>query len=196
MLQTTETAANSNDRVGCPIHGRKFQRSKCTECNAAYMRAYLKAQRLGDPRRELVKRARDRARRGALAFSLGRTDIIVPRRCPVLGLPITPGKKRSATSPSLDRIDPLEGYVPGNVRVISDKANRLKGDRNLKDLRRLSENGRSRFQSEYGLIADYVEREQLLKRVKRLSQAGERASPEWEKVAAFLERRFAGEPAI
>ena len=196
MLQNNKTPATSRESNGCSKHGRKFHRRNCSECNASYMRAYLRAQRLSDPRKDLVKRARDRARRAGLPFNLTAADIIVPRRCPALRIPITPGKKRSATSPSLDRIEPSEGYVVGNVRVISDKANRLKADRTLSALQGKSLDPRSAFQSEYRLIAEYVYREQLLKKVRRLSLAGDRASPEWHKIAVFLNRRFAGEPAL
>jgi len=33
-----------------------------------------------------------------------------------------------STKPSLDRIDPRKGYVPGNVIVMSYRANVIKGD--------------------------------------------------------------------
>uniref|UniRef100_A0AB74UMJ1 Uncharacterized protein n=1 Tax=Caulobacter phage BL57 TaxID=3348355 RepID=A0AB74UMJ1_9VIRU len=40
-------------------------------------------------------------------------------------------------SPSLDRIDNALGYVPGNVVVVSWKANRLKNSGSLQDLKAL-----------------------------------------------------------
>lgn len=40
-----------------------------------------------------------------------------------------------ASSPSLDRIDNRMGYVPGNVWVISWKANRMKSDASMEELR-------------------------------------------------------------
>ncbi len=33
-----------------------------------------------------------------------------------------------ASKPTLDRIDPRKGYIPGNVVVISYRANVIKGD--------------------------------------------------------------------
>jgi hypothetical protein len=47
----------------------------------------------------------------------------------------TPGNRNA--SPSLDRIDPSQGYIKGNVVVISHKANRLKNDAGLAELRAL-----------------------------------------------------------
>lgn len=37
-------------------------------------------------------------------------------------------RERRKNAPSLDRIRPALGYVPGNVRVISYKANRLRNN--------------------------------------------------------------------
>jgi hypothetical protein len=68
---------------------------------------------------------------------------------------------RSDGSPSLDRIDPGQGYVPGNVRVISDRANRLKGDRSIETLRLLSATAAASLRADYALVAAYVERETL-----------------------------------
>lgn len=39
-------------------------------------------------------------------------------------------------SPSLDRINWKKGYVPGNVRVISQRANLILGDATADELRR------------------------------------------------------------
>ena len=38
-------------------------------------------------------------------------------------------------SPNLDRIFPKKGYVPGNVRVISQRANRIKSDATVEEMR-------------------------------------------------------------
>jgi hypothetical protein len=76
-------------------------------------------------------------------------DIQIPSICPVLGIPIdtsttgTRGFRESAAS--LDRIRPVDGYVPGNIRVISNIANSLKR----------AEVGPDRLRA----VADYIERE-------------------------------------
>lgn len=42
-------------------------------------------------------------------------------------------------SPSLDRVDTTKGYIQGNVKVISTKANILKRDLEYLDIKRLWE---------------------------------------------------------
>jgi predicted DNA-binding transcriptional regulator AlpA len=92
-------------------------------------------------------------------FSISAQSIKIPRVCPALGIPIVLGEKRSDNSPSLDRIVPEKGYVLGNVRVISDKANRLKADLTHAQLLQRAITGTQRFRRDYRLIADYVRRE-------------------------------------
>lgn len=62
------------------------------------------------------------------------------RLCPVFGFYMDWGGETTVekdTSPSLDRIDPDIGYVVGNVRFISNKANRVKSDQKLDKLVKL-----------------------------------------------------------
>jgi hypothetical protein len=60
-----------------------------------------------------------------------------PLTCPVLGLPINWMNTGSSSndSPSIDRMIPELGYVKGNVRLISQKANRLKGNASVEELK-------------------------------------------------------------
>jgi len=58
--------------------------------------------------------------------------------CPVLGLPFEWGTRiHKDMSPSIDRIIPSKGYVMGNVKFISYKANRIKNDSNIEILEKL-----------------------------------------------------------
>lgn len=94
-----------------------------------------RARRISDPRRLMLSRAKRRAKLFNLPFALVIADIIVPRRCPVLGLTLMVGERRSgACSPSLDRIDPRRGYVRDNIAVISQRANQIKNEATLEDL--------------------------------------------------------------
>ena len=91
-----------------------------------------------DPRDIMRQNARARAREAGVPFTIGVEDIIIPTHCPILGIPLfsTTGKRGGGdNSPSLDRIEPARGYVPGNVIVISNRANRLKSDASVKELR-------------------------------------------------------------
>jgi hypothetical protein len=71
-------------------------------------------------------------------FTISREDIVIPTHCPVLGLPLFTMKGVQGggdNSPTLDRIRPALGYVKGNIIVISGRANRLKSDASIKELR-------------------------------------------------------------
>lgn len=150
----------------CPVHGCSLHRASCRACNAAYMRAYYKERRRDQPAREMWERARKRAQRLGLSFTLPKDAITIPDVCPALGEPIRSTGKRSAQSPSLDRIRPGEGYVLGNIRVLSDYANRLKGNLSLEDIERRAQTADGQRQAEYERLAQYVRREQLLAEVR------------------------------
>ena len=51
-----------------------------------------------------------------------------PECCPALGIPLAVQSKTSDNSPSLDKIIPALGYVPGNIVVVSHLANRIKSN--------------------------------------------------------------------
>ncbi len=79
--------------------------------------------------------ARSRAKEFNLLFTIQRADVCIPETCPVLGIPLMPwAGLKSPNCPTLDRIIPLLGYIPGNISVISFRANRLKGDATEKEL--------------------------------------------------------------
>jgi hypothetical protein len=80
--------------------------------------------------------ARKRAIALSLPFEIEPDDIFVPDVCPVLGIPMAQGGARNNT-PSLDRFIPALGYVKTNIRVISFRANRLKSDANIEEMRRV-----------------------------------------------------------
>jgi len=64
----------------------------------------------------------------------------VKARSEFLGIPLKIGNgKRTDGSATLDRVLPDLGYVPGNVIVISFRANRIKNDATLDELRLLVE---------------------------------------------------------
>lgn len=84
--------------------------------------------------------AQRRARNGGFACTIALADIVVPEFCPLLGIKLMRGlKKQGPASPSLDRIKPGLGYVPGNVWVISNRANTIKQDATLQELQMLTE---------------------------------------------------------
>lgn len=80
--------------------------------------------------RSLLRTARERSVRSGIPFAIALSDLDAPAFCPVLGIALdyaVRGRHRDA-SPSIDRFVGSLGYVRGNVRVISWRANRLKSD--------------------------------------------------------------------
>ena len=86
--------------------------------------------------KELATKAKQRG----LDFNIDETDIPLPEKCPILGITLQRGKGTVRSfSPSVDRIDNTRGYVKGNVVVISAKANSMKQDATLDQLKTLYE---------------------------------------------------------
>lgn len=88
--------------------------------------------------RKLLIGARATAKRHGIAFNIDISDVVIPEICPVLGTRLDRyAPPRSHNLPSLDRIDSSRGYVKGNVCVISWRANRVKDNASLAELRAL-----------------------------------------------------------
>ncbi len=91
------------------------------------------------PETRLLELAKSRAKRKGLSFNLVKEDIVIPEKCPVFGLTLAPsGTGFNDTSPTLDRIDNSKGYIRGNVIVVSWRANRLKADATVGELKTLA----------------------------------------------------------
>lgn len=109
--------------------------SQCKECSRKRTRRY----REKNVNTRLWSSAKMRAKTLTLPFNIEVSDVVVPDFCPVLGMPIDPTyNRRSDNSPSVDRVVPSLGYVKGNVVVISWRANRLKSDASVDELRRIA----------------------------------------------------------
>ena len=82
--------------------------------------------------------ARKRAKEKDLEFTIKPEDISVPDVCPVSLVAMERNRgKLGPNSYSLDRINSSMGYIPGNVAVISFKANQIKNNFSLEELERL-----------------------------------------------------------
>lgn len=85
--------------------------------------------------------AKVRAKKKRVPFSIRKEDILVPEFCPVLGIKLVRNLGESGPadhSPSIDRILPELGYVPGNIVVISNRANRIKSNASVAELERVA----------------------------------------------------------
>jgi hypothetical protein len=94
-------------------------------------------QRAANPKTYMFWRAKSRAKELGIPFSITVDDVVVPEFCPVfphLRLEFQDGRQRPDNTPTLDKIIPSLGYVPGNVQVISMRANRLKSDATVAEL--------------------------------------------------------------
>ena len=109
--------------------------SRCRHCEIS---KYLNM----DPRLKLLYAARNRAKRNGLECTITVDDIVIPELCPALGIKlearIGAGRQNRGDiggSPSLDRIDNSKGYTPGNVAVISLRANMIKTNATAAELK-------------------------------------------------------------
>ena len=101
---------------------REEHREELREYGRDYYKTY--------PIKPLIYEARKRAKKLGIECTITEDDIVIPEFCPVLGIPIVPYQTENNrdSCPSLDRISLQHGYVPGNVAVMSYRANRLKND--------------------------------------------------------------------
>jgi hypothetical protein len=83
-----------------------------------------------NPERTIWIEARSRANKSQMPFNIEPEDCKIPEFCPVLKIKLSPKGKgtHQDSTPTLDKVNPLKGYVKGNVNVISWKANRLKSN--------------------------------------------------------------------
>ena len=104
----------------------------------SWRRSYRAKQKQNYPEKFLLESSKYRARKKGLINTLILNDIIIPKNCPVLGIPIFINKeKQGDNSPSIDRIDNTRGYTSDNIIIISWKANNIKGNASIKELEKI-----------------------------------------------------------
>lgn len=107
--------------------------SYCKDC----ARKNSLKQRENNPIKWMLACVKSSAKKRGLEFNITIEDIIIPELCPYLGIEIKhtiPGLGLLDSAPSIDRIDNKKGYVKGNVIVISQQANRMKGGSSIDQL--------------------------------------------------------------
>jgi len=112
----------------CALRHKRNPTESCGCLRVEKLRKMLTTHGLSNtPQIRMWDSAKKRAKQKGLPFDLSVEDIVIPKRCPYLDIPISAqGGRQTANSPSLDRIDPDKGYVRGNVEVISYRANAIK----------------------------------------------------------------------
>lgn len=116
----------------------------CKSCAKQYQQSpKRKAYRMGLSQKQSVEyhmfnAAKRHSKEKNLKFDLTLEDIKVPKTCPILGIPLVRGQgNRSYNSPSLDRKIPNKGYTKDNIWVISWRANMVKKDSTVDELKLL-----------------------------------------------------------
>lgn len=84
--------------------------------------------KIRSPEMHILNGARSRAKERGIDFNLEIEDVQIPDVCPICKIPIKFSEKRTDNTPSIDRLDNDLGYIKGNVRIISWRANRLKNN--------------------------------------------------------------------
>jgi hypothetical protein len=108
--------------------------------NSAKIMAQMKQALKDNPERGLLKLARQRCKKSGVPCTISEADIVIPEFCPILGLKLEFGEMDNRnSSPSLDRISPELGYIPGNVAVISYRANRIKNEGSADEHRKIAD---------------------------------------------------------
>lgn len=78
-----------------------------------------------NPEKMLFMIAKKRAQKYNHEFTISLIDIVIPKECPVFNQPFV---FNTPYAMSLDRINSSKGYIPGNIQVISRKANVMKNN--------------------------------------------------------------------
>jgi hypothetical protein len=127
----------------------RYKQPGYKEKQQAYRRAnlekyaeYQRDRRRRLPEEHLYIQAKSRAKKFGVPFAITMDDIDWVTHCPIFGVRLNyrknegtlKGWKIRSASATLDRRDNTLGYVPGNVFVISHRANRMKSDFNTEEV--------------------------------------------------------------
>ncbi len=100
--------------------------------------------------KHLYTQSKGRARRSNLEFTIVLSDIIIPEYCPYLNIKLTRlwGHGRIDSNASIDRIDNSKGYIPDNIEIISFKANLIKRNATIDELKVFAKNVLLKFSND------------------------------------------------
>lgn len=86
----------------------------------------------------LIRNAKKRAKKIGVEFTLTPDNLPFVEECPVCLIKMERNAEQfRENSFTLDRLNPKGGYTPDNVRVISWRANKAKGDLSNEEIERL-----------------------------------------------------------
>jgi len=126
MIKNREGWLVSETKRECTKCGTIFKITSkmtlCKQCNSTRVKSLR-------PEWKMHQRAKVRCKLSGREFNILPEDIIIPDKCPILGIELNMNSGKSGAyrnSPSLDRIDNLKGYTKDNIQVISQLANAMK----------------------------------------------------------------------
>lgn len=109
----------------------------CVDCRKINTSNWYKNRLRKHPELTMFRNAKKRAKQKNIPFTIVLEDIKVPKYCPMLGILLKIESSRKGSGPSIDRIIPKLGYTKENIVVISDRANRIKCDATLNELKKI-----------------------------------------------------------
>ncbi len=119
-----------------------YRRRQWNKVNKDKILVHNRRARTSNPQWSIFQNKKSGAKKKGITFSLVFNDIHWPTHCPILGTElayISDGSgKPKPNSPSFDRIDPTQGYLPDNVIIVSNKANVIKNNATVDELERVA----------------------------------------------------------
>ncbi len=121
--------------------GKRF--TTCAQCEKDLFNKRYRV----NPIPQLISGFRNRAKKQNVPFNLTVDDMkdLIKNAadiCPALGVKMEIAKlyaNDSNYSPSFDRIDPKKGYTKNNIVIVSNRANRIKSDATVDEIRKVAD---------------------------------------------------------
>ena len=121
--------------------GKRF--TTCSQCEKDQFNKRYRV----NPIPQLISGFRNRAKKQNVPFNLTVDDMkdLIKNAadiCPALGVKMKIAKlyaNNSNYSPSFDRIDPKKGYTKNNIVIVSNRANRIKSDATVDEIRKVAD---------------------------------------------------------
>lgn len=130
----------NNKRLYCSVEcGNKFRNLKFYSNHPHYERDRNRTKRttLDGYKYQWLAKIKCKCKKLNIPFNLTIEDFTIPEYCPVLNIKLNYNHSHSGffpDSPSIDRIIPELGYIKGNIRIISNRANLLKNNATIAEL--------------------------------------------------------------
>ena len=106
----------------------------------------MRQKRARNPLVYMAINKRAECKKRGIECSITKDDLEYVEHCPALGIKLVyPGRGGTGRghvrhdSATIDRIDPSKGYVPGNVQIISMKANSIKSFATAEEVQRVAD---------------------------------------------------------